>query len=318
MTPLLKRTISAPKHVSRYAAALLAACVLVNTATAAAPTSCGANGVAVQVLGSGGPEMRGRASAGYLIWHQGKARVLIDAGGGTALRFGESGARMSDLDVVLFTHLHSDHSADFPVLIKSAHFEPRKQNLPVLGPPGTELIPSVSEFVDLLFAPGKGIYRYLGKQGDEISFQVEPRVLALESKEVRQVFESPRLRIFAAVVIHAKIPALAYRVEIDGKRVTFSGDTNGNNGNLENLAAQSDMFVAHHAIDEGFHLGERSLHMPPDVIGKISATAGVRQLILSHRRPETLSKEAATQKIIESEFKGPLLFANDLDCFPLG
>ena len=57
--------------------------------------------------------------------------------------------------------------------------------------------------------------------------------------------------------------------------------------------------------------------MPPDVIGKISATAGVRQLILSHRRPETLSKEAATQKIIESEFKGPLLFANDLDCFPL-
>ena len=35
----------------------------------------------------------------------GKARVLVDAGGGSALRFGESGAQMADLDVVLFTHL---------------------------------------------------------------------------------------------------------------------------------------------------------------------------------------------------------------------
>ena len=81
---------------------------------AAAPT-CGATGVAVQVLGSGGPEMKGRASSAYLIWQQGKARALVDAGGGSALRLGESGALMADLEVVLFTHLHSDHSADFPV-----------------------------------------------------------------------------------------------------------------------------------------------------------------------------------------------------------
>ena len=131
------------------------------------------------------------------------------------------------------------------------------------------------------------------------------------------MFESPRLKVFATVVIHATIPALAYRIEIDGKRITFSGDTNGNNGNLEKLAVQSDVFVAHHAIDDGFHLGERSLHMPPEVIGRIAASAGVKQLVLSHRRPETLGKETASQKVIERDFKGPLVFANDLDCFPL-
>ena len=174
--------------------------------------------------------------------------------------------------------------------------------------------------MNLLWAVAAGVLTGAGiRQRNMIAFTGETiaplRVLALDSKEVRQVFDSPRLKVFATVVIHAKIPALAYRVEIDGKRISFSGDTNGNNGNLENLAVQSDVFVAHHAIDEGFHLGERSLHMPPEVIGRIAATAGVRQLVLSHRRPETLGKEAETEKVIAREFRGPLVFANDLDCF---
>jgi hypothetical protein len=67
--------------------------------------TCGAEGAAVQVLGSGGPELQEkRASSCYLVWQDGQARVLVDAGGGSALRFGESGAKMSQLDVILFSH----------------------------------------------------------------------------------------------------------------------------------------------------------------------------------------------------------------------
>jgi hypothetical protein len=55
---------------------------------------CGGEGIAVQVLGSGGPELQAkRASSSYLVWQDGQARVLIDAGGGSGLRFGESGAK---------------------------------------------------------------------------------------------------------------------------------------------------------------------------------------------------------------------------------
>ena len=40
--------------------------------------SCGSEGVAVQVLGSGGPELQDkRASSSYLVWENGQARVLI-------------------------------------------------------------------------------------------------------------------------------------------------------------------------------------------------------------------------------------------------
>jgi len=74
-------------------------------ASLARAQSCGTTGLAVQVLGSGGPEMQDkRASTSYLIWENGNARVIVDAGGGSALRFGESGAQMSTVDVFLFSH----------------------------------------------------------------------------------------------------------------------------------------------------------------------------------------------------------------------
>src|ERR1700734_3112115 len=85
--------------------------------------SCGSTGLAVQVLGSGGPEMQDkRASTSYLIWENGKVRIILDAGGGSALRFGESGAQMSQVDVFLFSHFHVDHSTDFPGLVFSSWF----------------------------------------------------------------------------------------------------------------------------------------------------------------------------------------------------
>src|SRR5271165_4702462 len=110
--------------------------------------SCGATGVAVQVLGSGGPEMQDkRASTSYLIWQNGKARLVLDAGGGSALRFGESGAQMSQVDVFLFTHFHVDHSSDFPALVFSSWFEDRDRPLPVYGPAGNSEFPSTVDFV---------------------------------------------------------------------------------------------------------------------------------------------------------------------------
>ena len=99
------------------------------------PAVCPGSGPAVQVLGSGGPQTADkRASSAYLVWLDGKARVLVDAGGGSALRFGEAEARMADLDAVAFTHFHADHSSDFPALVKSSYFESRERPLPVFGP----------------------------------------------------------------------------------------------------------------------------------------------------------------------------------------
>ena len=97
----------------------------------------------------------------YLVWQAGQARVLVDAGGGSALRFGKSGAKMPLLDVILFTHFHVDHSADFPALVFSSWFEERDRSLPVYGPAGNSEFPSTVDFVHAFFNNRNGIDRYL-------------------------------------------------------------------------------------------------------------------------------------------------------------
>ncbi|MBS0416558.1 MAG: MBL fold metallo-hydrolase [Proteobacteria bacterium] len=284
---------------------------------------CGPTGVALQVLGSGGPELQDkRASASYLIWRNGVPRVLVDSGGGSALRFGESGATMSDLDVILFTHLHIDHTADLTALVKSSYFEERKRPLPLFGPEGNESFPSTTRFVQDQFGAGNGAYRYLsdyvtpGATGTD-AYLLEAHNVAPGPHEVRKIHDAGGIRVFATRVVHGGVPAIAYRVELDHASIAFSGDTDGNNGNLEQIARNVDLFVAHNAVPEGATGVWRDLHMPPGVIGKIAATAEVKHLVLSHRMLRTLGHETETLAAIRSSYGGAVHFADDLQCFAI-
>lgn len=282
--------------------------------------ACGVTGVALQVLGSGGPESQDkRASTSYLIWEDGNARVMLDAGGGSALRFGESGAQMSQLDVFLFTHFHVDHSSDFPALIFSSWFEDRKRPLPVFGPAGNDFMPSTTEYVHDLFSDPHGVYRYLSElvgPGQAGSYKIEPHNVS-GSATPALVLRNADMALYAVRVIHGGVPALAWRVETGGKLIAFSGDTNGDGDGLTQLAMNADIFVAHNAVREGATGVERRLHMPPSVIGTTAANAHVKQLVLSHRMLRTLGKEKETEAGIRQHYSGPIAFANDLDCFPL-
>jgi ribonuclease BN (tRNA processing enzyme) len=280
---------------------------------------CGAGGVALQVLGSGGPELQDkRASTSYLVWRGGIPRVLVDSGGGSALRFGESGATMSDLDVILLTHLHVDHTADLTALVKSSFFEERHRTLPIYGPDGNRIFPSTTRFIKTLFGNPNGAYAYLSDfvtPGAADSYPLEAHDVDPGAQDVRQIYSAQGTRIFATRVVHGGVPALAYRVEMDNVSIAFSGDTDGNNGNLERLARNVNLFVAHNAVPEGATGVERSLHMPPSVIGKIASAAAVKQLVLSHRMLRTLGHESESLTAIRATYNGTVTFADDLQCF---
>jgi len=120
-----------------------------------------AKGVAVQILGSGGPIADDdRASAAYLVWVDGESRVLIDAGGGAFLRFGEAGASFSSLDFIGLSHFHTDHSADFPALLKSGYFSNRRRSLIVTGPDAGGPFPGLDDFLASMLGRD-GAYGYL-------------------------------------------------------------------------------------------------------------------------------------------------------------
>lgn len=300
----------------RSAAALLFA--LLALPSAAHTGACTHKGVELQVLGSGGPELEDqRASASYLIWQDGRPRALLDSGGGSALQFGRAGAHVSQLDGIFFTHLHIDHTADFPALIKSSYFEERHRPLPVYGPGGNTAFPTTTEFVADLFDPKHGAWRYLGEfvAGADDGYKLEAHDVSLGEHEVRTIYKSADLTASATRVIHGGVPALAWRIEAAGKVIVFSGDTNGNNGNLEILAKDADIFVAHNAIPEGETGVVRQLHMPPSVIGRIARDAHVKSLVLSHRMLRSLGHEVDTRARITAVYSGPIHFADDLDCF---
>ena len=280
--------------------------------------TCEAQGITAQVLGSGGPELQDkRASSSYLVWEDGQARVLVDAGGGSALRFGESGATMSQLDAILFTHFHVDHSGDFPALIKSSWFEDRKRPLPIYGPPGNDFMPSTTEFVTDFFGDQRGAFRYLSEllvPGENGSYLIQPHNVTVETMP-KVEFRYGDAAASAVRVTHGGVPALAWRVELRGKAIVFSGDTNGEGEGLVRLAKDAEIFVAHNAVPEGATGLERRLHMPPSVIGEVAEQAHVKKLVLSHRMQRTLGKEAQTLAEIRKRYAGPVEFGNDLDCF---
>jgi len=281
--------------------------------------TCTHHGVELQVLGSGGPELEDRrASSSYLIWQDDRPRILVDSGGGSALEFGRAGAHVAQLDAILFTHLHIDHTADFAALIKSSYFEERKTALPVYGPAGNAHFPATTELVADLFDPKQGAYRYLadylaGGGGD--GYRLESHDVHLPSHAIRAIFRSSDIAASATPVIHGGVPAIAWRIELGGKSIVFSGDTNGQNGNLERLAREADLFVAHNAIPESETGSIRQLHMPPSVIGRIARDAKVKSVVLSHRMLRTLGHETETRSVINAMYSGPVTFADDLDCF---
>ena len=284
----------------------------------AAAIDCHEQGVWLQVLGSGGPEINdGRASSGYLVWQDGHARILVDMGSGSLSRFEQSKASINDLDVVLLSHLHADHSNDLPALIKSSFFTRRDRDLPLYGPTGNDLMPSTTSFVDKLFGV-KGAFRYLNNFLDGTgSYRLLPFNVDVMSKDIITIVDNNRYQISAIPVDHGPIPSIAWRVDINGKSLVFSGDMSNKKNVIWRLAKQADILVAHHAIAEKANPIARNLHMPPSEIGRIAAKAAVKQLVLSHRMKRTLGKEKESLSIIGESYKGTIVFANDLQCFKI-
>lgn len=294
-----------------------------STATPSTPSAnaspCSRTGVTLQVLGSGGPiPDDDRASSSYLIWHRGKARALVDVGGGTFVRFGASGAKIADLDVVALSHLHADHAAGLPALLKGGYFAERKRKLVVLGPSANERFPALDEHLERLLDPKQGAFRYLsGYLSGEGLFPLDVRVVDAAGREAKTVFEGERLSIEAVGVHHGVIPAIGYLVTIDGLRIAFGGDQSADNAAFEKLITGADLLVAHHALPERGFDGVTHLHRTPSQIGELAAGAGVKRLVLSHHMQRALRDLDAGLKAIRSHYDGPIEVADDLSCYPL-
>jgi len=285
----------------------------------AAQAPCASKGsrVALQILGSGGPIADdNRASSGYLIWVDGRARALIDVGGGIFQRFAASGAVFADLEVVVISHLHVDHSGDLPALLKSAYFGTRKRPLAVVGPDGSKLFPGLTRFLTALF--GKtGAYPYLHwvLDSEHGSFTLQPHEVAVAGEG--QTFQFGTIELDVVGVPHGVVPTLGALVTVAGVTIAFASDQRLDDPRFLEQIEGVDQLVAHHAVAEAIGGPARSLHGRPSTIGKVASAAQVGQLVLSHHMLRALRDRETGLKNIHNHYRGPLILAEDLMCIPV-
>jgi ribonuclease BN (tRNA processing enzyme) len=300
------------------------ACLLILFAAAgllpgAALATCSSQ-LAVQVLGSGGPDATdARASAGYVLWIDGQARLLVDAGGGIFLRFGEAKAKFETLDAIAITHLHADHVTDLAAILKSGFFSERTRSLPIIGPSGGAAFPGMSEYMRILFDPEHGAYRYLSGYLDGSGGLVKVDVTEIKTQPPKSevVFKNDQFEVTSVGVTHGPVPALGFLVKAQGRRVAFSGDQNGDNPQFATLIKGADILIMDHAVPEQTDDVSGHLHARPTEIGKLAAEAGVGKLVLSHNMARSLRHLDENLALIREHYNGPIIVAEDLMCLDL-
>ena len=294
----------------------VAAICLVAAACSPDAEVCDKNqGVTLQILGSGGPIADdARASSGYLVWDDGRSRVVIDAGGGVFLRFGEAGASFEDLDFIGLSHLHTDHSADFPALVKSGNFSNRQRALAIAGPGGEGIFPGLKAWLRVMLHRDGGAYGYLGAflTGTDGSPMLAQREIV--GSDIAIAYRSDDLEVEALRVPHSIVPATAFRVTIGDESLVFASDQNGNDPAFVDFAAGASVLVMHMAVPEDVQGVGRRLHAPPSVIGDIAARAAPGKLVLSHFMARSLRDIDDNVALVRERYKGDIVLAEDLAC----
>ena len=265
---------------------------------------CAADGMQLQILGSGGPgASAGRASAGYLVWIDGVGRILVDAGGGIKQRFHASGADLGDVALLALSHLHPDHAAAVPALLW-----PRGATLRVAGPSGSGVFPSLDDWLTGLFGP-RGVFRVLGGR-----LELDPITVDVTTGEAVEVWRDGDVRVTGIGVPHGGVPAVAYRVDAEGASVAFSSDQNGSDPAFVEFVRNVDVLVVHLGRAEEATGLAADLHASPTGWGVLAAEAGVRRVVASHISTSSSRVLADSVRYLRAAYGGPVAVGEDLMC----
>lgn len=308
------------KTAFRLAATL---CMTVlSTGAIAAQNSCGApDTMSLQLLGSGGPiSDDARASSGSVVWIDGKSRLLIDAGGGTYLRFGQSGARLEDLRFIGISHFHTDHSADLPALLKGAYFMTAANKVTLAGPAGSDAFPSMTAFFNAMFGPKGSAFTYLSglRDGtDGLRLTVKPMDVDYRSPTPVEVYKDDEVKISTFGIPHGDVPTLAFRIEGKHGTIVISADQNGHREGFSDFAKGADLLVMPAAIDDDADSTSKFLHAPPTLVGELAEQANPKMLVLNHFMGKSLMNKTANVATIQKYYKGPVYEGRDLSCYTI-
>jgi ribonuclease Z len=278
----------------------------------------------VTLLGSGVPDPQpDRFSASTLI-EAGDQKLLFDVGRGATIRLYQLRVPLSKIDVVFFTHYHSDHTIGMPDLLLTGWLPPayahRTQPMHVIGPVGAKAL------MEGLASAYTGDIK--GREQDQHLTLAGVAANVDEFAQDGVVYESGGVKVTAFAVEHGIKPAVGYRIDYDSRSVLLSGDTSFSE-NVIKYGAGADVVVHEVAVfnSELLKLPSfqhiQSIHVTPNQAGTVFARIHPKLAVYSHiAQLGTPAAPAPDLADIVSEtrqtYQGPLAIGEDLMTFDIG
>lgn len=274
----------------------------------------------VALLGvKGGPAIRpGSNMPTSLLVRMGGRTVLVDAGLGVARAVCDQGVALTQIDLIVITHLHSDHYLELGPLLHTAWTAGLTRPVPVIGPAGLDACwdhfqRSMAFDIDLRVA-------------DEGRVPLAP-LAALSVIAPGVIHSDGKLTITAIRNAHPPIEdSFALRISDGTRTVVLSGDTAPFDG-WDTFVDGADLLVHEAMLTGGVDALIAGLahpdprlrahilrsHTAAGEVGALATRAGVGALALNHFVPDGLPGITADDwtTAVRATWDGPLHIGHD-------
>ena len=197
--------------------------------------------------------------------------LLIDCGASSLPALKKLGIARDGIDLILITHFHGDHFGGLPFLVLDAQFTRRSRPLTIAGPLGLKR--KLADLMETLFE---------NSSKTQQRFALE--IVELEPQQTR-AFDTIKVTPYPVVHGESGGPFLAYRIEAEGRTITYSADTEWTD-TLIPAARNADLFIC-----EAYHY-DRVVknHLDLKTLEKHLAEIAPKKLVLTHMSDDMLGR----------------------------
>ena len=227
----------------------------------------------IYLLGTGTAiPVKEHSPSGLIVKAEGEC-LLLDIGPGTLGRLHLADVTCDQLNGLLLSHLHPDHTLDLATLLLVFNYAPdaqRTTQFPITGCRGT-----------------KDFFQRMVNLYPEIV----PLSYELQFNEVyKDEFSIGRLKVRSAPTGHTP-ESVAYRLDDGSHSMVYTGDASPR-GDLAQLAEGADLLISECSFPAGW---ETEDHLNADTVSEIAQQAGVKSLIVVHTYPPALDVDLIGQ-----------------------
>ena len=200
------------------------------------------------------------------------ANFLIDCGASSLIALKANRIVLNDIRTILITHFHADHFGGIPFFILDAQFFSKRTNpLTIAGPEG------LSEWYERVMEtafPGSS----KAKQGFDLS---------LVELEPKKTVDIDGIAVCPFRVNHGNLggPFFAYRLEVEGRSIAYTGDTEWTDELIE-AGAKVDLLIA----EAYFYEKKVKLHLDLASLKDKLPHIQPKRLILTHMSEDMLKR----------------------------